>query len=95
MLTAPTLRSARRYRDGVEPSVERLAGQLSYLLEDHPELRNASPDAIAERLNHDDRFARAREHYPLLSDEAVARKLDEFEARITPAQVTEALGRLR
>lgn len=79
----------------MEPSIERLAGQLRYLLEDHPELRSASPEQLAERLNHDDRFARAREHYPLLSDADVADKLDEFEVRITAAQVTDALARLR
>ena len=76
-----------------EVSIERLAGQLRYLLEDHPELRS-SPDALAERLNHDDRFARTRERYPLLSDAEIAAKVDETEARITPDHVRQALDRL-
>lgn len=79
----------------MEPSIDRLAGQLGYLLEDRPELRSASPEQLAERLNHDDRFARARERYPLLSDAEVADKVDEFEARITPAHVRQALEHLR
>lgn len=79
----------------MEPSVERLAGQLRYLLEDRAELRGASPEQLAERLNHDDRFARARERYPLASDAEVAEKVAEFPERITAAQVRDALEQLR
>lgn len=69
------------------PSTSVLAGQLAYLFEDDSSLRDASDDDLATRLNHDDRYARAREHYPLLSDSEVRDKLDEFPARITAAAV--------
>ena len=77
------------------PSVSRLAGQIEYLFEDRPELRTASIDELVERLNHDDRFARAREAYQAESDDYVRSRVDEFEARITPALVEEALQRLQ
>ena len=77
------------------PSVSRLAGQIEYLFEDRPELRSASIDELVERLNHDDRFARAREAYQAESDDYVRSRVDEFEARITPALVEEALERLQ
>ena len=77
------------------PSVSRIAGQIEYLFEDRPELRSASVDELVERLNHDDRFARAREAYQAESDDYVRSRVDEFEARITPALVEEALQRLQ
>ncbi|MSO80047.1 MAG: hypothetical protein EXQ79_10670 [Acidimicrobiia bacterium] len=77
------------------PSVSVLAGQLSYLFEDSPELATASDDELAARLNHDDRFARARERYPLASDEEIHEKVDEFNERITPAMAHEARGHMR
>jgi hypothetical protein len=77
------------------PSVSRLAGQIEYLFEDRPELRGASVDELVERLNHDDRFARAREAYQAESDDYVRSRVDEFEARITAALVEEALQRLQ
>ena len=77
------------------PSVSRLAGQIEYLFEDRPELRTASIEELVERLNHDDRFARAREAYQAESDDYVRSRVDEFEARITPALVEEALQRLQ
>jgi len=77
------------------PSVSRLAGQIEYLFEDRPELRSATVDELVERLNHDDRFARARETYQAESDDYVRSRVDEFEARITPALVEEALQRLQ
>ncbi|HXY94950.1 MAG TPA: hypothetical protein VEP49_20995 [Acidimicrobiia bacterium] len=77
------------------PSTSRLAGQLQYLFEDRPEMRNASVDQLVERLNHEDRFARSREAYQAESDEFVRAHLDEFPPRITPAMVEEALRRLR
>ena len=73
----------------------RLAGQIEYLFEDRPELRSASVDQLVERLNHDDRFARAREAYQAESDDYVRAHVDEFPARITPAMVEEALKRLQ
>ena len=76
------------------PSVSRLAGQIEYLFEDRPELRTASIEELAERLNHDDRFARAREAYQAESDDYVRGRVDEFPARITPALVEQALKQL-
>ena len=77
------------------PSPSRLAGQIEYLFEDRPELRSASVDQLVERLNHDDRFARAREAYQAESDEYVRAHVDEFDRRITAAMVEEALQRLQ
>ena len=77
------------------PSPSRLAGQIEYLYEDRPELRSASVDQLVERLNHDDRFARAREAYQAESDDYVRAHVDEFPARITRAMVEAALQRLR
>ena len=77
------------------PSISVLAGQLTYLFEDDPSLRSASDDAVAARLNHDDRFARARERYPLASDAEIAEKVDEFDERITPAIVAEVRTQVR
>jgi len=69
------------------PSNSVLAGQLAYLFEDDPALRDASDDDLAARLNHNDRYARAREHYPLLSDAELRDKIGEFPERITAAAV--------
>ena len=77
------------------PSVGRLAGQIEYLFEDRPELRTASVDELLERLNHDDRYARAREAYQAESDDYVRAHVGEFPVRITAAMVEEALQRLR
>lgn len=77
------------------PSVSVLAGQLSYLFEDDPALRTASDEDVAARLNRNDRFARAREHYPLESDAEIAEKVAEFDERITPALVREARTQVR
>ncbi len=79
----------------MEPSVGRIAGQLSYLFEERPELRRASAAELSERLNHEDRFARAREKYPLVSDDEVTARVSEFEDRITPQLVRQALDQLR
>jgi hypothetical protein len=77
------------------PSISVLAGQLSYLFEDDPSLRSASDEEVAARLNRNDRFARARERYPLASDAEIAEKVDEFDERITPALVAEARTQVR
>ena len=77
------------------PSTGLLAGQLGYLFEERPELRRASSAQLAERLNHEDRYARARAKYPLETDEEVRGHLDEFPARITVDAVDAALGELR
>ena len=78
-----------------QPSVSVLAGQLAYLFEDEPELTSASDDELAARLNHDDRFARARERYPLASDAEIAAHVTEFADRITPALVRDARRKAR
>jgi hypothetical protein len=78
----------------MEPSVGRIAGQLSYLFEERPELRRASAEQLAARLDHEDRFARAREKYPLVSDDEVKTKVSEFESRITAGLVRQALDQL-
>ncbi|MEX0663364.1 MAG: hypothetical protein WD598_01185 [Acidimicrobiia bacterium] len=77
------------------PSVSVLAGQLTYLFEDDPALRTASDQAVAARLNRNDRFARARERYPLATDAEIAEKVDEFDERITAAAVHEARTQVR
>jgi hypothetical protein len=77
------------------PSPSRLAGQIEYLFEDRPELRNASVAEVLERLNHEDRYARARETYQAETDDYVRAHIDEFQPRITAAMVEEALKRLR
>jgi len=76
------------------PSTGLLAGQLGYLFEERPELRRATPEQLAERLNHEDRAARARAKYPLETDAQVAAHLDEFPARITGSDVEAALAKL-
>jgi len=77
------------------PSVSILAGQLSYLFEDHPHLATASDEEVAAHLNHDDRFARARERYPLASDGEIAQRVAEFDERITPDAVRQARAHMR
>lgn len=79
----------------MEPSVGRIAGQLGYLFEERPELRRAPVENLTKRLNHEDRFARARERYPLVTDDEVKAHLSEFEDRITPELVRQALDQLR
>jgi hypothetical protein len=76
------------------PSTSILAGQLGFLFEDDPAARDASDDELAAKLSHDDRWARAREQYPILSDDEVAEHLDEFDDRITPAMVRAARASL-
>jgi hypothetical protein len=74
--------------------VSRIAGQLSYLFEERPELRRASAEQLAERLDREDRFARARERYPFESDDEIKAHVSELESRITADLVREALGTL-
>jgi len=83
---------ARGYRGIVRdgPSASLLAGQLGYLFEDHPELRTASSNVPAERLNHDDRYARASVKYPHDTDGEVRAQIDEFDARVSVADVDAA-----
>jgi hypothetical protein len=76
------------------PSPDRLRGQLEYLFEDDPALRHASAEQLTERLNHDDRWARARARYPLDSDDELRGKLGEFDDRLTVDEVRTALARV-
>jgi len=76
------------------PSPDRLRGQLEYLFDDDPALRRAPVEELAERLNHDDRWARARARYPLDSDAELRGKLGEFDDRITAEEVRSARERV-
>jgi hypothetical protein len=76
------------------PSTARLAGQIGYLFEDRPEMRSAPVEELVERLNREDRYARAREAYQAESDRYVREHLDEFPPRITRAMVEAALRQL-
>jgi hypothetical protein len=78
----------------MEPSVSRLAGQLGYLFEDEPAMRQASPAALAERLNREDRYARARSKYPMATDAEIADHVGKFEDRITEDMVRAALAQV-
>lgn len=77
------------------PSISRLAGQLGYLFEERPRLQEASAQELAEQLNHEDRYARARQKYVLESDEFVHDHLDEFPSRITTEMIEQALAQVR
>ncbi len=73
-----------------EPTVSRIAGQLGYLFDDQPELRDAPSSALADRLDAEDRASRARAEYPLASDAGVASHAAALDRRVTEAMVTEA-----
>jgi hypothetical protein len=75
--------------------VEVLAGQLGYLFEDQPELRSAPVERLTARLNHDDRFSRARSKYPMATDAEITERVGEFEDRISATDVQAALARVR
>ena len=72
------------------PSVSRLAGQLGYLFEEHPELRDAPVAQLVARLNEEDRWARAITRYPNRSDAEVHGHLAEFHDRIGAVEVEQA-----
>ena len=72
------------------PSVSRLAGQLEYLFEEHPELRHAPVAQLVARLNEEDRWARAITRYPNRSDAEVHAHLAEFHDRIGAVVVEQA-----
>ncbi|MFI5045723.1 MAG: hypothetical protein ACHQIG_01550 [Acidimicrobiia bacterium] len=77
------------------PSIGTLAGQLGYLFEERPELAHATAAELVDQLNHEDRYARARQTYIRESDEFVTLHLDEFPPRITTDMVAQALAELR
>ena len=72
------------------PSVSRLAGQLEYLFEEHPELRHAPVAQLVARLNEEDRRARAIAKYPNHTDAEIHAHLAEFHDRIGAVVVEQA-----
>jgi transposase len=80
------------------PSVSKLAGQLVYLFEDDPALRDVPVGQLRDRLAFEDRVARARHKYPNDNDAEIQARLAEFGDRIpasdVEAAVAEALRRL-
>ena len=72
------------------PSVSRLAGQLEYLFEEHPEFRHVAVAELVTRLNEEDRWARAIARYPSRSDAEVHGHLAEFHDRIGAVEVEQA-----
>jgi len=72
------------------PSVSRLAGQLEFMFEEHPELRAAPVAQLVARLNEEDRWARAITRYPNRSDAEVHQHLAEFHDRIGAVDVEHA-----
>ena len=80
-------------RDG--PTVSILAGQLEYMFEDDPELRDAPVAQLVARLNEEDRWARAIATYPNRSDAEVHSHLAEFHDRIGAVEVEQARQQVR
>ena len=72
------------------PSVSRLAGQLGYMFEDDPALREVPIAQLVARLNEEDRWARAIARYPNRSDAEVHQHLAEFHDRIGAVDVEHA-----
>jgi transposase len=72
--------------------VSKLAGQLVYLFEDDPALRDAPVGQLRDRLAFEDRVARARHKYPNDNDAEVQSRLAEFDDRITEADVAAAIA---
>jgi hypothetical protein len=72
------------------PSVSKLAGQLQYMFEDNPALRDAPLAQLVARLNEEDRWARAIAMYPNRSDTEVHAHLAEFHDRIGAVDVEHA-----
>ena len=72
------------------PSIGRLAGQLGYMFDDDPSLREAPVAQLVARLNEEDRWARAITRYPNRSDAEVHQHLAEFHDRIGAVDVEHA-----
>jgi len=72
------------------PSVSILAGQLGYLFDDDPSLRDAPVAQLVSLLNEKDRWARAISTYPGRSDAEVHGHLAEFHDRIGAVEVEHA-----
>jgi len=73
-------------------TVSLLAGQLDYLFEEQPALRNAAPGRLLDRINREDRLSRARTEQPLETDRWVHRRSEELENRFTLDQIEQALA---
>ena len=76
----------------VDPTVSRLAGQLDYLFEERPELRDAPASQLLDQLNREDRLVRARAEQPLESDGWVQDRAGQLEDRYTLGQVEAAVA---
>ena len=75
------------------PSVGKLAGQLGYMFEDDPALRDAPVAQLVARLNEEDRLARAIARYPNHTDAEIHRHVAEFHDRIGAVDVERARRR--
>ena len=75
-----------------DPTVSRLAGQLDYLFEERPELRDAPAAQLLDQLNREDRLVRARAEQPLESDAWVQDRAGGLEDRYTLGQVEAAIA---
>jgi hypothetical protein len=73
-----------------EPTATSIAGQLSYLFEDQPELREATDADLAARLDHEDRAARARANNPYDSAAEIEARAKDLPVHVTAALVHEA-----
>jgi len=70
--------------------VSRLAGQLEYMFEEDPALREAPISQLVARLNEEDRWARSIATYPDLNDSERHGHLAEFHNRIGAIEVQQA-----
>lgn len=78
-----------------KPSVSKLTGQLLYLFEDDPGLRDLAAPQLRDRLALDDRVARARHRYPNDNDAEIQARLAEFDDRIALGDVETAIEEAR
>jgi hypothetical protein len=79
-------------RVATDPTVSRLAGQLDYVFEERPELRDAPAAQLLDQLNREDRLVRARAEQPLESDAWVQDRAGELDDRYTLGQVEAAIA---
>jgi hypothetical protein len=77
------------------PSVSKLAGQLVYMFEDDPALRDTPVEQLRDRLALEDRIARARHTYPNDNDAEIQARLGEFDDRVTTADFVDAIAEAR
>jgi hypothetical protein len=80
--------------DATTPSVDRLAGQLRYLLDERPELQTAPLERIRDRLSAEDRTARARASYPFATEVEIRRRAGELDDRIPLEAVQQAMSQV-